>query len=93
MEKIAKEKIPVKDFTVAFTTCEETTLFGSQRSWELMVRSKTDLYLILVISPGNFIYSACGAIGLKIKIIGKASHSGIAPEKGINSMQSCSQSN
>ena len=37
--------------------------------------------------PGNFIYSACGAIGFKIKIIGKASHSGIAPEKGINSMQ------
>ncbi len=30
LEKIAKEKIPVKDFTVAFTTCEETTLFGSK---------------------------------------------------------------
>ena len=26
LEKIAKEKIHVKDFTVAFTTCEETTL-------------------------------------------------------------------
>ena len=30
LEKIAKENIPVKDFTVAFTTCEETTLFGSK---------------------------------------------------------------
>ncbi|MDY0083038.1 MAG: M28 family peptidase, partial [Ignavibacteriaceae bacterium] len=30
LEKIALEKIPVKDFTVAFTTCEETTLFGSK---------------------------------------------------------------
>lgn len=86
LEKIAKEKIPVKDFTVAFTTCEETTLFGSKN---LGVNGdiKNGFIFDSGYRPGNFIYSACGAIGLKIKIIGKASHSGIAPEKGINSMQ------
>jgi tripeptide aminopeptidase len=85
LEKIAKEKIPVKDFTVAFTTCEETTLYGSQN---LGVNGgiKKGFIFDSGYRPGNFIYSACGAMGFKMKIIGKASHSGIAPEKGINAM-------
>ena len=86
LEKIANEKISVKDFTVAFTTCEETTLFGS-KNLGINGEIKNGFIFDSGYRPGNFIYSACGAIGLKIKIIGKASHSGIAPEKGINSMQ------
>jgi len=86
LEKIAKEKIPVKDFTVAFTTCEETTSFGS-KNLGINGKIKHGFIFDSGYRPGNFIYSACGAIGLKIKIIGKASHSGIAPEKGINAMQ------
>lgn len=86
LEKIANENISVKDFTVAFTTCEETTLFGS-KNLGINGEIKNGFIFDSGYRPGNFIYSACGAIGLKIKIIGKASHSGIAPEKGINSMQ------
>lgn len=86
LEKIANEKISVKDFTVAFTTCEETTLFGS-KNLGVNGTIKNGFIFDSSYRPGNFIYSACGSIGLKIKIIGKASHSGIAPEKGINSMQ------
>ena len=85
LEKIAKEKITVKDFTVAFTTCEETTLFGS-KNLGINGEIKNGFIFDSGYRPGNFIYSACGAIGLKIKIIGKASHSGISPENGINSM-------
>jgi tripeptide aminopeptidase len=85
LEKIAQDKIPVKDFTVAFTTCEETTLFGS-KNLGVNGEIKQGFIFDSGYRPGNFIYSACGAIGLKIKIIGKASHSGISPEKGINSM-------
>jgi tripeptide aminopeptidase len=86
LEKIANEKIPVRDFTIAFTTCEETTLFGSQN---LGVNGKIKKGFVFDSGyrPGNFIYSACGAMAFKIRIIGKASHSGIAPEKGINAMQ------
>jgi len=83
--KIAKEKIPVKDFTVAFTTCEETTLYGSKYIG-LNGKIKYGFIFDSGYRPGNFIYSACGALGFKIKVIGKASHSGIAPEKGINSL-------
>ncbi|NUM62413.1 MAG: M20/M25/M40 family metallo-hydrolase [Ignavibacteriaceae bacterium] len=85
LEKIAKEKIPVKDFTVVFTTCEETTLFGSKY---LGVNGNIKYGFVFDSGyrPGNFIYSACGAMGFKMKVIGKASHSGISPEKGINSL-------
>lgn len=86
LEKIAKKNIPVKDFTVAFTTCEETTLFGS-KNLGVNGEIKHGFIFDSGYRPGSFIFSACGAIGLKIKIIGKASHSGISPEKGINSMQ------
>ena len=86
LEKIALDKIPVKDFTVAFTTCEETTLFGSKHIG-LNGNIKYGFVFDSGYRPGNFIYSACGALGFKIKVIGKASHSGIAPEKGINSLQ------
>lgn len=85
LEKIAKEKIPVKDFTVVFTTCEETTLFGS-KNLGVNGNIKKGFVFDSGYRPGNFIHSACGALGFKIKIIGKASHSGISPEKGINSI-------
>jgi tripeptide aminopeptidase len=85
LEKIAMEKIPVKDFTVTFTTCEETTLFGSKY---LGINGKIKYGFVFDSGyrPGNFIHSACGALGFKIKVIGKASHSGISPEKGVNSL-------
>lgn len=85
LERIAKENIPVKDFTVAFTTCEETTLFGSKHLG-LNGNIKKGFVFDSGYRPGNFIYSACGAIGFNLKVIGKASHSGIEPEKGINSL-------
>jgi tripeptide aminopeptidase len=90
LERIAKEKIPVKDFTIAFTTCEETTLFGS-KNLGVNGSIKKGFVFDSGYRPGNFIYSACGAIGFRIKIIGKASHSGISPEKGINSMQAAAK--
>jgi len=85
LERIALEKIPVKDFTVAFTTCEETTLFGS-KYLEVDTNIKKGFIFDSGYRPGNFIYSSCGSIAFEIKVKGKASHSGIAPEKGINSL-------
>ncbi len=90
LEKIAKDKIQVKDFTVAFTTCEETTLFGS-KYLGLNGNIKYGFVFDSGYRPGNFIHSACGALGYNLKVIGKASHSGIAPEKGINSLQIASK--
>jgi tripeptide aminopeptidase len=85
LEKIHEEKIPVKDFTVAFTTCEETTLMGS-KSLKLGTHINRGFVFDSSFRPGNFINAACGSKGFKIRIRGRASHSGIAPEKGINAI-------
>ncbi len=85
LEKIHKEKTPVKDFTVAFTTCEETTLLGS-KNLKLGTHINRGFVFDSSFRPGNFINSACGSKGFKVKIRGRASHSGIAPEKGINAI-------
>jgi tripeptide aminopeptidase len=90
LEKIAKEKILVKDFTVAFTTCEETTLFGS-KNLGINGEIKKCFVFDSGYRPGNFIFSSCGAIGFNMRITGKASHSGISPEKGINSLQAAAK--
>jgi tripeptide aminopeptidase len=85
LEKIAKEKIQTKNFTVAFTTCEEITLSGS-KNLNLGTHINRGFVFDSSYRPGCFINSACGSIGFKIKIKGKASHSGIAPERGINAI-------
>lgn len=90
LERIVKDKLPVKDFTVAFTTCEETTLFGS-KYLGLNGNIKKGFVFDSGYRPGSFINSACGAIGFNLKVIGRASHSGISPEKGINSLQVASK--
>ncbi|MGQ9799717.1 MAG: M20/M25/M40 family metallo-hydrolase, partial [Ignavibacterium sp.] len=90
LERIVKDKLPVKDFTVAFTTCEETTLFGSKHLG-LNGNIKKGFVFDSSYRPGSFIYSACGAIGFNLKVVGRASHSGISPEKGINSLQVASK--
>jgi len=85
LEKIKKENLNVKNFTVAFTTCEETTLFGS-KYLQIDGNIKKGFVFDSGYRPGKFIYSACGAIGFDIKVIGRASHSGISPESGVNSL-------
>jgi len=85
-EKIVKEKLQVKDFTLAFVTCEETTLDGS-KYLEIDRNIKRVFVFDSQNNPGEFINSSYGAVGFKIEIIGKASHSGISPEKGINAFE------
>ncbi|MCK6605253.1 MAG: M20/M25/M40 family metallo-hydrolase [Ignavibacteriaceae bacterium] len=85
IEKAVKEGRKLNDFTLAFTTCEETTLEGSLN---LGINGGIKSGYIFDSShrPGKFIYSSCGAMSFKVYITGKASHSGIAPEKGINAI-------
>ncbi|MCU0426755.1 MAG: M20/M25/M40 family metallo-hydrolase [Candidatus Kapabacteria bacterium] len=85
LEKIVKENLPTRGFTIAFTTCEETTLDGSMN---IPLRKEVEMAFVFDSSmrPGNFVCESCGAIAFKATFLGKASHSGIAPEKGINAI-------
>lgn len=86
IEKLVLEKKPLSDFTIAFTVQEETTLYGSM-SVELNGKIKKGFVFDSHTRPGNVICQSAGSIGFTIKIFGKASHSGIAPEKGIDSVK------
>ena len=86
IEKLKLEGSPLKDFTFAFTVQEETTLYGSM-SIDLNGNIKKGYVFDSHTRPGNIICSSAGSIGFTIKIFGKASHSGIAPEKGIDSVK------
>lgn len=85
LEKVVKEQLPTRGFTIAFTTCEETTLDGSMN---IPLRKEVEMAFVFDSSmrPGNFVCESCGAIAFKATFLGKASHSGIAPEKGINAI-------
>lgn len=86
VEKAYKENIALKDFTLVFTTNEETTLGGSQ-NLKLPEKIKQGFIFDSHLPPGNFIDESVGAVAFNIKVKGKASHSGISPEKGIDSIK------
>ncbi len=84
-EKIITEKLHHQDFTLVFTTCEETSLAGSG-NLKLHKTIKKGFIFDSNQKPGNYINRSFGAASFEIKIIGKEAHSGIEPEKGINAL-------
>lgn len=84
LEKFYERENKVPDITLAFTICEETTLTGSRC---LNVENIDFAFSFdSALRPGHFINRSYGAMSFKAEIFGKASHSGISPEKGINAI-------
>ncbi len=90
IENTIRNNIPHQDFTAAFTVCEETTLIGSQN---LSLDKNIEMAFVFDSSkrPGHFISQSYGAQRFTINIIGKASHSGVAPEKGVSSISAAAK--
>lgn len=86
LETLIQQNTPVKDFTLAFTIQEETTLNGS-RFIELDKKIDKGFVFDSHMRPGYFIFESAGSMGFSVKITGKAAHSGIAPEKGIDAIK------
>lgn len=86
LRELIANNIPLDDFTLAFTTQEETTLNGSQYI-ELDKQIKMGIIFDSHLHPGNFINQSAGSMGFRINVIGKAAHSGLDPEKGIDSIK------
>ncbi|MBP7148719.1 MAG: M20/M25/M40 family metallo-hydrolase [Acidobacteria bacterium] len=74
-----------RDFTLAFTVAEESSLAGS-RTIRFEPPTKMAILFDSSLRPGNFIARSFGCQRLWIKVHGRASHSGIAPEKGIDAI-------
>lgn len=86
LKRAVKDEKPIHPCTLLFTVCEETTLAGSiyyQPAPGMKYGFAFDSHM----RPGNFVNETCGAIAFKTTVLGKASHAGIAPEKGVNAIQ------
>lgn len=86
LKQAVKQEKTIKPCTLLFSVCEETTLAGSmfyQPSAQMTHGFVFDSHL----PPGKFVSETCGAIAFKIKVKGRASHAGVAPEKGVNAIQ------
>jgi tripeptide aminopeptidase len=86
IEKLILQNKKIKDHTIALTVCEETTMEGSI-NLKLDPQIKMGFVFDSSYRPGNFVFTTPGLVNFKVKVIGKASHSGIAPEKGVNSIK------
>lgn len=82
VERAMNTSSPVRPFTIAFTTQEETGLTGGQ-SLALPAAVKFGFVLDSSMDPGNYAISSPGAAVFEAEVQGRASHAGIAPEKGV----------
>jgi tripeptide aminopeptidase len=84
-EKAIRDGRGRRDFTLGFTVAEETTLGGSRH-----IRFDPAILMAVLFDsserPGRFICRSYGCQAIKVAVHGRASHSGIAPEKGVSSI-------
>lgn len=85
VEKAVRENLPLKPFTVAFTVMEETSMAGGIHL-KLGPAIKTGFIFDSSLDPGSFAVSSPGAAAYVAEVVGRASHSGIAPEKGVSAI-------
>jgi tripeptide aminopeptidase len=75
------------DIEVVFTVAEEGGLYGAQHL-DLSALTATECYILDSSTPvGSLIVQAPAQASIKIQVIGRAAHGGVAPEKGINALQ------
>lgn len=82
VERAAQAGLPMKPFTIAFTTQEETSMAGGL-NLELPASVRRGFVFDSSLDPGAYAVSSPGAAVFTVQVTGKPSHAGIAPEKGV----------
>lgn len=83
-ETLLKHQLPHPPITLLFTVREESGLHGSR---ELNPKDLGDVAMCINVDgqkPADLIVGAVGQENWEVEITGKASHAGVAPEKGIS---------
>lgn len=87
LEDVAGGETPHNNFFVVFTVGEETGLFGAGVV-DLSPYNASCAYVFDCSKrPGAYIRDSVGLYAFEAQFIGKAAHSGVAPEKGVSAIQ------
>lgn len=91
LEKIIENKVPHRRIEIVFTVHEEGSLYGSKALDYSLIQSKKGLVLDSSGEVGGIVIKAPSKEKISAEVIGKSSHAGIAPEKGINAISVASE--
>jgi len=86
LEEISRNNYTHRDVEVVFSVAEELGMYGSQELDTNRLKSREGIILDCSRPLGSFVQHTPTAIDFTINIRGKAAHSGVAPEKGVNAL-------
>lgn len=84
---IKENNIKHRTIQVLFTIGEESGLYGSSAIKKSDLKSDKIIVLDTGVDVGKIVTSAPGQLHLDVKVFGKASHAGNAPENGISAIR------
>jgi len=84
---LQENDLPHGDIEIVFTSAEETGLHGAKSLDFKKISSRYGLVLDSSGSIGKLVVAAPTQITYEMRIIGKAAHAGIEPEKGISAIR------
>lgn len=87
---LQEEKIPHRDIEVVFPIAEELYIKGTDAFDFSQVKAKEAYVLDMGGAPGTAALRAPSLISFTVKMHGKASHAGFAPEQGIHAIRAVS---
>ncbi len=82
---LKENDISHRPFELVFTTCEEIGLLGAKALDPSLLQSQYGFALDST-GPGDIVIGAPAANRIKITVRGKAAHSGLSPESGVNAL-------
>ena len=86
LEEISRENRPHRNLEIVFSVAEELGMWGMTHVDFKSLESREGYVLDCSRDVGCYVQKTPGAIDLHLNCCGKAAHSGIAPEKGINAL-------
>ena len=83
---VLENRISHRSYEIVFSVNEEVGMLGAKSVDTSKLKSKKCFVLDSSGDVGKVVYGAPGQIKVRAKVIGKAAHGGLAPEKGISSI-------
>jgi tripeptide aminopeptidase len=86
LEEISQQKYKHRNLEIIFTVAEELGMLGALALDFSQLQAKEGFVFDCTAEPGGYVTATPTAIDFKINFTGRAAHSAVAPEKGINAL-------